>query len=199
MPYLLLGVLLVLGCVAGAVVVGIQLGQRKPVLVLAHPVSVGQEISAQDVREVSLSVDSSLELVPAGSLPALEGRPFAYSLPAGSVLTKSAVGEARVPAAGKAVAAVGLKAGQFPPGLKPGNQVRVVTAPSDSGAADAGTGASSSSRSESSWRGTVTDVQTAKDDQRTVISLEMDEGDARSVAAASTGEISVVMVGGGGG
>ena len=48
-PYLLVGILLVLGCAAAGVVVALRLGHRVPVLELARPVSVGQALTAQDV------------------------------------------------------------------------------------------------------------------------------------------------------
>lgn len=191
LPYLLLGVLLILSCATGGVVVAIQLGHREAVLVLAHPVAVGQELSAQDVREVSISVDSSLAVIPARSRSQVQGRAVAYSLPAGALLTRDVLGDVQVPPPGQAVAAVGLKTGQYPPDLQAGNRVTVVTAASDSS-----TG-STSSRS-STWNATVTGVHSSADDQVTAVSLQMARDDARRLAAAPTGQISVVMVHGGG-
>lgn len=132
-PYLLIGVLLVLGCTTGGVLLTVQLGHRETVLVLARPVSVGQQLSAPDLREVSLSRDSDVEAVPADSRGSVEGRPVAYTLPAGTLLTESVLGSPRVPPAGQAVAAVGLKTGQFPSGLAPGNEVTAVAALEDGG------------------------------------------------------------------
>ncbi|WP_275817351.1 SAF domain-containing protein [Streptantibioticus ferralitis] len=190
-----MGVLLVLGCATGGVVAGTQLGQREAVLALARPVTVGQVLTAQDVREVSMSAHSGLEVIPARSLSSVEGRPLAYSLPAGALLTRDVLGAAQVPPAGQAVAAVGLKAGQFPPGLQPGNRVTVVM----SSNGNAATGASSSSTSStSSWSATVTAVQTDTTAQTTVVALQMASSDARQLAAAPTGQISVVEVNGSG-
>jgi hypothetical protein len=96
------------------------------------------------------------------------------------------------------VAAVGLKPGQFPPDLQSGNLVTVVVAP----AADAGTSASSSgtaSSGPSSWEAVVLGVRTNSTDQTTVVSLQLAEADARQLAAAPAGQISVVVVHGGGG
>ncbi|MEV0220734.1 SAF domain-containing protein [Streptomyces sp. NPDC050704] len=191
LPYLLLGVLLVLGCATGGVVVATQLGHREAVLVLARPVSVGQELSARDVREVSISVDSSLAVIPARSRSQVQGRAVAYSLPAGALLTRDVLGEARVPPPGQAVAAVGLKAGQYPPDLQAGNRVTVVVA-----ATSDTTDGSTSSRS-SAWTATVTGVHSSTSDQVTAVSLQMARDDARQLAAAPTGQISVVMVHGG--
>jgi Flp pilus assembly protein CpaB len=192
LPYLLVGVLLVLGCTAGGVVVATRAGQQEPVLVLARAVTVGQALSEKDLREESLSADSGLAFIPVSSRATVEGRPVAYSLPAGTPLTKNVLGEARVPPAGQAVAAVGLKAGQFPPGVQPGNRVSVVVAPTSTNA----TGSASSS--PQAWDASVTDARNSSTDQTTVISLQMAQEDARQLAAAPTGQISVVMVHGGG-
>jgi Flp pilus assembly protein CpaB len=186
------GVLLVLGCTAGGVVVATQVGHREPVLVLVRPVAVGQVLSARDLGEESMSADGRLAFLPTAERAAVEGRPVAYSLPAGTPLTRSLLGSAQVPGAGRAVAAVGLKAGQFPPGVQPGNRVTVVVAP------DGASATNSSSASVSSWNATVTDVRGDGTGESAVLSLEMAEADARQLGAAPAGQISVVVVHGGG-
>ncbi|MGA5506927.1 SAF domain-containing protein [Streptomyces umbrinus] len=172
-------------------VVATQLGHREAVLVLARPVTVGQELSAQDVREVTISVDSSLAVIPARSRSQIQGRAFAYSLPAGAMLTRDVLGDARIPPPGQAVAAVGLKAGQYPPDLQAGSRVTVVVAATS----DASTG-STESRS-SVWNATVTGVHSSANDQVTAVSLQMARDDARQLASAPAGQIGVVMVHGG--
>jgi Flp pilus assembly protein CpaB len=194
-PYLLVGVLLVLGCTVGGALLALQLGDREGVLVLARPVSVGQELSARDLREVTMSKDSGVDAVLARSREAVEGRPVAYSLPAGALLTQSVLGSPRIPPAGQAVAAVGLKTGQFPEGLQPGNRVAVVAA-LDNGA---GSGGASAGGSAASWQATVADVQAFRDDQVTVVTLQLAEADAQRVAAAGEGTVRIVVVHGGGG
>jgi hypothetical protein len=184
-------VLLVLGCAAGGVVTATQLGHREAVLELARPVSVGQLLSAFDVREVSISTDTGLAVIPADQKPQAVGHPLAYSLPAGALLTKDLLGPAQVPPSGQAVAAVGLAAGQFPPDLQPGNRVTVVVAPNS----DAATGTPAASALE--WAATVVGVHADATNQSTVVSLQLADGDARQLAAAPTGQISVVVVHGG--
>ena len=192
LPYLLVGVLLVLGCTAGGVVVATRAGHQEPVLVLARAVSVGQVLSDRDLREVSLPADSGLAFIPVSSRAKAEGRPVAYTLPAGTPLTKDLLGESRIPPNGQAVAAVGVKAGQFPPGVQPGNRVTVVVAPASA------TATGSMSSSSQAWDASVTDVRSDSTDQTTVISLQMTQEDARQLAAAPAGQIRVVMVHGGG-
>jgi hypothetical protein len=120
------------------------------------------------------------------------GQPVAYSLPVETLLTKNLLGNAHIPPAGQAVAAVGLKAGQFPPGVQPGNRVTVVET-SASGSTN-----STTSSSSQEWDASVTDVRSDSTDQTTVVSLQMAQEDARQLAAAPTGQITVVLVHGGG-
>ena len=191
-PYLLLGVVLVVGCAAAGLVAGARLGSREPVLVLARPVTVGHVLAAEDVREVRISADG-VDTIPAGDRDSVLGKPVAYSLPTGTVLSRAAVGDAQVPPPGEAIAAVALKAGQFPTGLSPGSRVTVVVAPATSAVSTAPTGGARS------WPATVVAVVAADTEQTTVISLQLAEADAHALAAAPAGQIGVVTVNGTGG
>ncbi|ABW12026.1 SAF domain protein [Parafrankia sp. EAN1pec] len=188
-PYLLLGVVLVVGCAAGGLVAGARVGSREPVLVLARPVTVGHVLVAADVREVRVAADG-VDTVPAGERDSVLGKPVAYSLPAGTVLSRAAVGAAQVPPPGEAIAAVALKAGQFPSGLSAGSRVTVVVAPATSAVSTAAGGGAQS------WPATVVAVVVADTEQATVVSLQLAEGDARALAAAPAGQIGVVTVNG---
>lgn len=188
-PYLLVGALLVVTCAVAAVVTAGRLGDRESVLALASPVAAGQVLAIGDVRTVEVAAGAELDLVPAGAAPGVVGRPVAFSLPAGTLLTRAAIGPAQVPAAGQAVAAVGLKPGQFPPGIEPGAKVAVlVSAGSGAGAGTVPAG--------TSWTGVVVAVHGSAGEQTAVVSVRMAEADARAVAAAPAGQLSVVMLGG---
>jgi len=191
-PYLLVGVLLVLVCAGGAVVAGQTLGGRVSVLALARPVAAGQVLTAGDVRAVEMASGSGVDLIPAGSASTVVGRPVAFSLPAGSLLTRAQVGSAQLPAAGEAVAAVGVKPGQFPPDVQPGARVAVLV----SAGTDTGTGGGPAAGT--SWTGVVVGVTAGGGDQTTVVSVRTSEADARAVAAAPAGRLTVVVLGGGG-
>src|SRR5205823_2989480 len=91
-PYLLLGVVLVVACAAAAVIVSMQIDHRQSVLVLARPVNVGHALSTQDLRQVAVSADVGLNAVPAAESSTVVGRPAAYSLPAGALVTRGSVG-----------------------------------------------------------------------------------------------------------
>lgn len=187
-PYLLVGVVLVVGSTLGGIVAANELGQREPVLVLAHDVTVGQELAAGDVREVRMAVDPGASVLTADALGEVEGQPVAYSLPAGTVLTEEVLGQPQVPAPGEAVAAVALEPGQFPPDVQPGTAVRVVTAPAED---------STSDTASAWWEATVTAVQEGTEGQATVVSLRMADADAQALAAVPTGELRLVTVAGG--
>ncbi|MFD5696490.1 SAF domain-containing protein [Streptomyces lasiicapitis] len=184
--------LLVLGCATGGALLTLQLGDRETVLVLKRSVSVGQELRASDMGEASIARDSGLDAVSADSRGAVEGRPVAYSLPAGALLTKSVLGSPRKLPAGQAIAAAGLKLGQFPTGLQAGDRVAVVAAV-DEEAIDEPSGAADIKP----WEAVVIGVRTHKDDQMTVATLQLAEGDARRLAAAPEGALRVVVVRGG--
>jgi hypothetical protein len=188
LPYLLTGLLLVLGCAAGGVVVATEIGHRQSVLVLAHPVAVGEQLADQDVREASISMDNGLSVIPARLRPEVVGRALAYTLPAGALLTMDVLGSPQIPPVGQAVTALGLKAGQFPPELSAGALVTVV-ATSASSQTDGTTNFPSST-----WNATVTGIHADPGEQLTEVSLQLPQDDARQLAAASTGQISVVMV-----
>ncbi|CAM3375913.1 SAF domain-containing protein [Kibdelosporangium persicum] len=193
-PYLLLGVLLVLVCAAGGVFAGMRLGNRESVLALARPVAVGQVLSAQDLKQVSMAVDSDMDVMPASAASAAVGQPVAFSLPAGSLVTRSVLGTQQIPPQGKAIAAVGLKPGQFPPDLSPGATVAVLTTPGQGTT----TGTTTGSGQTSSWTAVAISIATRETEQTTVVSLQLSESDARALATAPAGQLSLVALAGGG-
>lgn len=194
-PYLVLGVLLVVICVAGAVITVLQVGKREPVLSLAHPVQVGQVLAPSDLREVTVSADSGAELVSASESASVLGHPMAYALPAGTLLARSAFGRPQVPAAGQAIVAVAAKPGQFPPQLSHGSAVSVIVSPGAQG----GGSSSQATVSGGPWPAVVVDVEPARSNQSTVVSLQLPTASARQVATVPPGELSLVAVTAGGG
>jgi hypothetical protein len=199
-PHLALGVVLVLACAAAAVFATLQFTDRQQVLALARPVTVGHVLSAQDLQQVSVSVDGSVAVVPAAQSSTVLGQPMAVSLPAGSLLTPTELGAPALPA-GQAITALALKPGQFPPTLAPGAHVLVVLAPNTGTASSASPASSSSSGAQQAvavWPATVTDVAGQANDQTTVVSAQLADVAARQVAAQASGALSLVLVAGGG-
>ncbi|SER92058.1 hypothetical protein [Actinokineospora terrae] len=192
-PYLLLGVLLVLVCVGAFVLISLRSGDRQPVLALARAVSVGQVLATQDLRQVNVAVDPGVAVVPVDQAAAVLGRPMATSLSAGALLTPEDVGAAAVPAAGQGIAALALKPGQFPAEVSPGARVSVVFVPGPSG-----TASTPPSSGGVVWPAVVTSVNTQLNGQDTVVSVQLSETAARQVAAVPAGQVSIVLLAAGG-
>lgn len=194
-PHLVLGALLVLACAGGFVLVSVTAGDRQPALALARPVVVGHVLTAPDLRVVNIAVDPGVAIVSGSQASHVVGRVVATSLPAGTLLTPAVLGGGSMPGAGHAVAALALKAGQFPPEIAPGARVSVVSVPS---ATAASTGSATSSGSARTWAATVVSVSGRANEQTTVVSVELGESDALEVAAMPAGQVSVVMLAAGG-
>ncbi len=195
-PYLAAGVLLVLGCAVAGVLVATRLGATEPVLVLARPVAVGQVLTEQDLREEAVATTTGIEAVSAAAMPEIVGRPVAYSLPAGTLLTRAVLGAPQVPPPGQAITAVALDAGRFPPDLAPGTHVTVVAAANS--AAFGSQPPAAAAPQVSTWPATVTAVEARENERTTVVSLLLAEGDAGALAAAPDCQVRVVAVHGGG-
>jgi hypothetical protein len=198
-PYLVGGALLVVVCAVSAVVVATRLGDRQLVLALTRTQSTGHVLGYGDVRSVEVGAESGVELLPATSLSTVVGQPLAYALPAGTLLTAAALGPPTVPGAGEAVAAVGLREGQFPPDLQPGATVAVLV----TGGADQPTGGPATGPAAgTAWTGVVLAVtgqpsQSGQGGDVTVVSLRMSEAQARAVATAPAGRLALVVLPGG--
>ncbi len=199
-PHLLLGVVLVLACAIGFLLITVQSGGRRAVLVLARPVTVGQVLAVSDLRPVDLGVadgvDDGVGVVGADAAESVVGRPMATSLPAGALLSPAFVGAPLLPGRGQAVVAVAVKPGQVPPEVAAGASVVVVEQPAATsplpGSGSAPTGPAGG------WPAVVMSVSSPADGQVTVASLRMSEAAAREVAAVSPGQLSIVLVAGGG-
>jgi hypothetical protein len=189
-PHLVLGVLLVLACATAFAVLSLVTGDKQPVLALARPVMVGQVLTAEDLRQVNVSLDPGVSVVDAGQAAAVVGRTMTESLPAGALLTGDAVSGPGVPTAGQALAALALKPGQFPPEVSPGAHVSVVYIPgqnSNPPTSDAAT----------VWPAVVTSVTSSASQQATVVSVEVAQAAAPEIAAVPVGQLSLVMLPGG--
>ncbi|HEU0089854.1 MAG TPA: SAF domain-containing protein [Pseudonocardiaceae bacterium] len=193
-PYLVVGVLLVVVCTAGVVLTIVQVSQRTPVLALARPVGVGQVLAAGDLRQVSVSMDASLDVLPASRVQAVLGKPVAYSLPAGTLLSAAAVGTPQDPPQGQGVVAVAAQPGQFPPELAPGTTVSIIVVQGGTG----NVGLAAGSIPGGPWTGVVAGVSPMAGDQITVVSLQLPAPAARQIAAIPAGQLSIVAESAGG-
>jgi hypothetical protein len=188
------GVLLVIGGALAFADASLHLGSREEVLVVSEPLAAGQVITSSDLETVRVSTGSGLQVVLAGEQASVVGAPVAVPLVAGSLLTRAEVGTTAPVASGSDVVAVGLKAGQYPPDLAPGDRVRVVPVTSPSSSPGTPTG------SPVSATVLAVDVASVASDSPTVFSLEVSTSDADEVAAlAAANEASLIQVGSGAG
>jgi hypothetical protein len=189
-------VLLVIG---GALVfadASLHLGSREEVLVVTEPLAAGQVVQSGDLGIVRVSTGSGLQVVPVSEEASVVGRPASVPLVAGALLTSAEVGASAPVGSGSDVVALGLKAGQYPPDLAPGDRVQVVPVTSSSGTASG----SASAGSPVSATVLAIDVASAASASPTVFSLQVSTGDADEVAAlAAAGEASLIQVGSGAG
>lgn len=195
-PHLLVGALLVIACAATFVVVSVNSDDRQTVLALARPVAIGHVLTPQDLRQVNIAVDTGVSTVSAGQATSVVGKTASESLPAGALLTPQAIGSPVIPSAGQAIASLSLKPGQFPQEVSPGAHVSVVFAPSRrDGSAS---GSSTSSDAQPTWPAVVTSMTSPPNTQTTVVSVQLSQTAARQVAAVPAGQLSLVMLPGGG-
>lgn len=191
-PHLVVGALLVTSCTAGGVWWSVVAGERQPALAVARPLTLGAVLESGDLREVSVALDGTVDAIPAIEKSRVVGQRLSVSLPAGVLLPRGALGAPSGPARGRAVAALALEPGQAPPGIAAGVPVLVVlTAGTTADAADPAVPPSTA------WPGLITSVTTAADELTRVVAVELDQDDARRVAAAAVGRLSLVVVPGG--
>jgi hypothetical protein len=188
-PHLLVGVLLVLACVGGFVLITVDSGDRQAVLVLARAVSVGHVLTTHDLRHLFLGVAPGATVVHAEQAHTVVGRPMATSLPAGTILTPDAVGAAAVPMVGHAITALALNPGQVPAEVEPGARVSVVHVPDQAGPAT-----SPSTDEGAAWPAVVTSVTNPPNQQTTLVSVQLTETAAHQLAAVPAGQVAIVML-----
>jgi hypothetical protein len=181
-PYLALGGLLVVVCVLGFAAATVRLGQRVAVLAIAQPVAAGQRIEAADLTQVSAADDPSLGLIPIAQASAVVGRPAVVPLLPGTLLTRCLIGDAAFPPAGKVVASLAVKPGQYPQGLAAGAHVAVFVSAATTGGGQTSTGGSPAATRLSA---VVLGVDPRGDGQgSTVVTLLLDASDAGRLAGA---------------
>ncbi|WP_191838931.1 SAF domain-containing protein [Catellatospora chokoriensis] len=193
MSQLVVSLLLVVVSAGGFALWQTSAETRTQVLAVARPVAAGQVLSRADLRTVQVDVAAGISLVRASELPTLIGLTAAVPLAQGSLLTRSQLGPAEFPAAGKAVVAVGIAAGRLPQGVVAGTRVRLVA-----GAAEPAVPAPSPALgavSAEPVEATVLAVVDGVDGTGTiVVSVLVDSADGVRVAAMAGA--SVVIVGG---
>lgn len=177
-PWMLAGVLLVVGCALAFALTSLRFGPAARVLVVAAPVAAGQQLSAADLRTAPISAGAGVTVIPAAKEASVLGRPAAAALTPGTLLSPGLVGAASPVPVGFDLVAAALKAGQYPPGLAAGDRVQVVPVPATTGSGGASTASALPALA------TVVSVQPAPSGSPAdvVVSLQVRDADADGVA-----------------
>jgi hypothetical protein len=199
MPYLVLGVAMVVAGALGAVLLMSWAGQRTDALVLVRDVAVGQPLVAADLRVEPVLAGSSVPVVRAADAASVVGRVAALPLRAGHLLAPHDVGASAWPPPDKVLVAVAAPPGSYPPDLATGMHVLVATGPPDGADAAAG-----SARWAGSARpGDLTDAARAvvaavrpgpEGTSGSVVSLLLSRAEAAVVTAVPASRIRLVVV-----
>ena len=187
-PWIVVGVLLVVGCALAFGVASVRAAQGVDVLAVAHAVPAGQVVQPGDLAVVKVTPTAGLDPVRATSESSVVGRPATVGLVAGTLLSAADVG-APLAGANSDVVAAALKAGAYPPSLGAGDVADVVPVV---GSSSSGTGPISTSSASIRALVVSIDATPASSSAAAVVSLQVDPGDASEVASlAAAGEIAL--------
>jgi hypothetical protein len=191
--------LLVVVCATGFAVDASRLDHRHAVLALSHPISVGDVLTASDLRDVYVDAGSGVDSIPASELNTIAGRAMAVSLPAGALLTLAELGSPATPAPGTAIAAELVKAGSFPPDLTAGAHVLLIATPAGGASGTPVDNTAVNGQPSTSWHAIVLAVETLDNDQGTVLTVQITASDATALAQVPAGDLDVISTAVGGG
>jgi hypothetical protein len=182
--------MVVLGAL-GATYLATSLGHTTAVIAIAREVPWGQTLTAADLREARISADPALEPIPYVDRDQVIGLVAATTLRPGSLLTRDAMTDQRVPAPGQQLIGVGVSLVQLPTSpLRPGDGVLLV--PVAAGSAPATT-----DEAPRVVEATVVKSGPPGPDGLRVVDVLVDAADGPDVAArAAAGLIAIVVVAG---
>ena len=191
-PWIALGVVLVL---AGALFFGLMVqsaGDREAVVVAARDIDAGQVIQASDLRVVDAAIDGQASTVPASDRAELVGKTAASRIPAGAFVSRAHFSDGSVLTDGRVVVGALLGPGGLPvPNLRPGDEVLLLAA-RDVEASD--------DDADPLGIATVYLVTPGSQSGTQFVSLAVDEGVAQRVADAAAAQLlRLVLRPGGGG
>lgn len=162
--------LLVASAVLAVLVYG-NLGDRSPVLAAATDISAGQVIDENDLKVVRVSADADVATVPASRRGEIVGRRAAVGLTAGSLVAPASVKDGPSVPAGSTVIGAVVKPGQYPIGLREGDEVVVLVV-------------SDGTRSNDGVDAVIVSVSTRSGPEGTAIALAVPSADASALAQA---------------
>lgn len=192
-PWVVAGVVLVVGFALAFATVSIRLTGVRPVLVVTGPLPAGHVLGPGDLRSVNMPAASGLVTIRAAQEPSVLGRVLSVPVAAGTLLSPAEVGAGSSLPAGEAVVGLAVKAGQYPPALAPGDRVEVV----DTTGAAASQATTPATKPGPVVPATVVgvDVSPAGSSAAAVISLQVTRSDAATVAGeGAAGQASVILL-----
>lgn len=185
-----LGLVVLVLCVLGAITLYGNASERIEVLAVRQSVAPGQQITAEDIGMVSISADSNLRTLPASQHGDVIGQIAAVGLVPGSLLAPTQISDGpRVPS-GMVITGATLKPGQFPIGLRAGDDVQLIETPL---ATAAGAAAEPITRGSAQ----VLDVERLDDASPSLaVSLIVPANSASPIASAGAGgRLTLIVVG----
>jgi hypothetical protein len=162
-------------------------GRTVPVIALTRTVQAGGVLQRTDLTVAHVNADPALHPVSADRLASLIGQRAAIDLPAGSLLTETAVTGDLVPGVGMSVVGVALTPAQLPAvPLHSGDRVRIVDTPAAQGDPPA--------RAPVTISGEVVSVVGPSDTGLTVVNVLIPTGEAADLAAhVATARVALVL------
>jgi hypothetical protein len=183
------------GGLAGAVLYTAS-GQRTDVVVVAHDVPIGSQITQADLSRASIALDPNVKAVAASKAQSLVGQRAAVDLKAGSLLSPAQVTRQTLVGSGQQLVGVSLKPSQLPTTpLSPGQKVLVVSTPDPNTVQDNGGKATSPVTPPQTLSATVVRVGQPQTSTGVVtVDVAVASADGPPLAArVATGNVALVM------
>jgi SAF domain len=131
----LFGVLLVVASVVVALTIYARVGDRHEVLAVTRTVLAGEQLSASDLRVVSISSDDSLPSVPSSAMDSMVGQYARVRMVQGSLLVVDSVQARPLVDPSKVLMSVPVPLSGVPAGLREGSRLALIVTPKTAGAA----------------------------------------------------------------
>jgi len=159
----------------------------REVVAVRATVQRGEVIEREDLVVVRVSLDPSLDPIPAAELDGLVGQRAAVDLPAGGLVTADSATTSVLPAKGLSVVGIALPPALLPgEPLQAGDAVRIVATPGQQGEVADG--------EQRFIAATVVGVQPNSEIGQVVVSVQVPYAEAAELAArAATGKVVLVL------
>lgn len=130
----LFGVLLVVVSVVVALTIYTRVGDRHEVLAVTRTVLAGEQLTAADLRVVSISSDDSLPSVPSSAMDSMVGQYARVRMVQGSLLVVDSVQSRPLVDPSKVLMSVPVALSGVPTGLREGSRLVLIVTPKAAGA-----------------------------------------------------------------